>query len=68
RDSKSFGGVGKDFKNLSLLVFRQMSASECSTSNGRAASAEEVKCLIVQIAKICAKARARLLRIMQMNP
>jgi hypothetical protein len=49
-------------------VFRQMSASECSTSNGRAVSAEEVKCPMIQIAKICIRARARLLRIMQMNP
>jgi hypothetical protein len=49
-------------------VFRQMSASECSTSNGRAGSAEEVNCPIVLKAKLGTRARARWLRIMQMNP
>jgi hypothetical protein len=44
RDSKSFGGVGRTPKSPSLPVFRQMSASEYSTSNGRVASADEVKC------------------------
>ena len=65
---KSFGGVGKDSKPLSLSVFRQMSASECSTSNGRAISADEVKCRSAFEAKSRVQARARLLGIMQMNP
>jgi hypothetical protein len=68
RDSKSFEGVGKGLKSLSLPVFGQMSASECSTSNGRAVSAEEVKCQSIFEAKSRVQARARLLRIMKMNP
>jgi mRNA interferase MazF len=65
---KSLGGAGRTPKSLSLPVFRQMSASECSTSNGRAVSAEEVKCRSTFGAKSRVQARARLLRIMQMNP
>jgi hypothetical protein len=49
-------------------VFRQMSASEYSTSNGRVVSAEEVKCRSTFEAKLRVQARARLLRIMRMNP
>jgi hypothetical protein len=64
RDSKSFEGVGKGLKSLSLPVFGQMSASECSTSNGRAVSADEVKCPSIFEAKSRMQARARLLRIM----
>ena len=53
---------------LSPLVFKRMSASECSTSNGRAVSADEVKCRSTIEAKSKVQARARLLGIMQMNP
>ena len=65
---KSFGGVGRGSKTLSLPVFRQMSALECSTRKGRAVSADKVKCRSTFRAKLRVQARARLLRIMQMNP
>ena len=68
RDSKSFGGVGKGSKILSPLVFKRMSALECSTSNGRAVSADKVKCRSTFRAKLRVQARARLLRITQVNP
>ena len=38
------GELGRIPKILSLPVFRQMSASECSLSNEWAVSADEVKC------------------------
>ncbi len=62
------GELERTPKSLSPLVFKRMSALECSTSNGRAVSADKVKCRSTFRAQLRVQARARLLRITQVNP